>query len=104
MLAAWTVAWRVESSGFSATVKLPSTSVKRPRTFVPTRWRATKPTSVWAGSMVYVPVFGSVLVLVLVVISVLSLWVAIFVACIISDYSDTCQSGILGIAPGFGGD
>ena len=27
------------------------TSVKRPRTLVPTRWRATKPTSVWAGSM-----------------------------------------------------
>ncbi len=66
MLAAWTVAWRVESSGFSATVKLPSTSVKRPRTFVPTRWRATKPTSVWAGSIVYVPTFGRVVVLLVV--------------------------------------
>ena len=73
MLAAWTVAWRVESSGLSATVKLPCTSVKRPRTFVPTRWRATKPTSVWAGSMVYVPTFGRVLVLVPVLIFLLSL-------------------------------
>ena len=63
MLSAWTVASRVESAGFSATVKLPSTSVKRPRTFVPTRWRATKPTSVWAGSIEYVPTLGRVDVL-----------------------------------------
>ena len=52
MLAAWTTASRVDSSGFSATVKVPEHSVKRPRTLVPIRWRATKPTSVWAGSMV----------------------------------------------------
>ena len=52
MLAALTSASKVESSGFSATVKVPENSVKRPRTLVPIRWRATKPTSAWAGSTV----------------------------------------------------
>ena len=46
MLAAWTVTSTVEFSIGSATVKVPVTSVKRPRTLVPIRWRATKPTSV----------------------------------------------------------
>ena len=51
MLAACTVASTLDSSGFSATVNVPDTSVKRPRTLVPMRWRAMNPTSVWAGSM-----------------------------------------------------
>ena len=61
MLATLASASNVESSGFSATVKVPENSVKRPRTLVPIRWRATKPASAWAGSTVYVPGLGRVM-------------------------------------------
>ena len=44
-----------DSSGFSAVTMLPENSANRPRTFVTTRWRTTKPTSEWAGSMSQVP-------------------------------------------------
>lgn len=33
----------------------PSNSVKAPRTLVTMAWRATKPISVWLGSIVYCP-------------------------------------------------
>ena len=36
----------------------PLTSVNRPRTFVIMKWRPTKATSVWPGSMVQVPAAG----------------------------------------------
>src|ERR1700728_514144 len=62
MLAAWASACSVEFSIGSATVKVPSNSENWPRTLVPTRWRATKPTTVWALSMAYVPVLGAVMV------------------------------------------
>jgi len=50
---------------------VPDASVKRPRTLVPMRWRAIKPTSVWAGSMVYTPALGRVAVLVVLVMLVI---------------------------------
>jgi hypothetical protein len=40
-----------ESSGTSATVMVPSTSSKRPRTLVIMRWRATNSTEVCLASM-----------------------------------------------------
>ena len=49
------VALTEEAAKSSATVIAPSTARKYPRTLVTIAWRATKPTSVWAGSMAYVP-------------------------------------------------
>ena len=45
------VAVAVEASTVSPIVRVPSTSVKRPRTLVTMAWRATKPTSLWEASM-----------------------------------------------------
>ena len=39
-------------------VQRPRTSVNRPRTFVIMKWRPTKATSEWPGSMVQVPAAG----------------------------------------------
>ena len=41
--------------GSSAMVSSPVTAPNRPRTLVIMRWRAVKPTVVWALSMVHVP-------------------------------------------------
>src|SRR6478735_6429224 len=53
--ARFTVATTCDCSGFSATSSEPEKSVKRPRTLVIMRWRATNPTVEWAGSTVQVP-------------------------------------------------
>src|SRR5882757_3494056 len=45
-------------TGSSATVILPLTSWKAPRTLLTIKWRATKPTRVWAGSRENVPAAG----------------------------------------------
>jgi hypothetical protein len=44
-----------DSSGFSAVTMVPLKLANRPRTFVTTKWRTTKPTSLCVGSMSQVP-------------------------------------------------
>src|SRR4029078_3110081 len=41
--------------GSSAMVSVPLNLLKRPRTLLAIRWRATKPTDEWTGSMFHVP-------------------------------------------------
>ena len=43
----------------SRTVTVPVTPRKRPRILVKPKWRPTKPTSVWPGSMIQLPVGSS---------------------------------------------
>ena len=50
-----TVAAAEESSGFGAVTMCPSNEVKRPRTLLTMRWRATKPMVEWTGSRSHVP-------------------------------------------------
>ena len=46
----------VEPLGFAASMTIvPATSSNAPRTLVTMAWRATKPTRLWLGSMVQVP-------------------------------------------------
>ena len=58
MLSALMTARTDDSSGFSAIVIAPLTSVNEPRTLLTIRWRATNPTVVWFGSRANVPGSG----------------------------------------------
>ena len=54
--ASWTATEAVEPLGLAASITIvPATSSNEPRTLVTIAWRATKPTRVWLGSMVQVP-------------------------------------------------